>query len=269
MADPLDPTPSRRLRRLYSDRDLSALDQVLLSSEESRHALKSLRLKLGELCLLVDGSGCEAEARLEQIQEDKALFQILSRRMAARGFSIPVTVLPAFIKKGKMDDLVEKAQEFGVAYFQPVMCERSEFTVGADRFEAVAERWRKIAKEAAKQSGAIQVLKIEPPVKFEKALAGLDAEALVLVFHTHAPAEDWVEVASRLRDSAEQKKYRKVFVFIGPEGGFSAAEIQMALGLDHPNLKVVRMVATVLKADTAFVAALAGIPFFLKGSTQF
>lgn len=267
MEAPLDSAPSRRLRRLYSDRDLSSLDEVLLSAEESRHALKSLRLKLGEHCFLVDGSGCEAEARLEQIQEDRALFQILSRRMEARGFSIPVTVLPAFIKKGKMDILVEKAQEFGVAHFQPLMCERSEFSVSADRFEAVTDRWEKIAKEAAKQSGALQVLSIDKPVKFEKALAGLDSDSLVLIFHTHAPAEDWVEVALRLRESAEQKKYREVFVLIGPEGGFSSQEIQHALDLKHPHLKVIRMVATVLKADTAFVAALAGVAFFLKGNS--
>ena len=264
MEAPLDSVPSRRLRRLYSDRDLSALEQVLLSSEESRHALKSLRLKLGEHCFLVDGSGCEAEARLEQIQEDRALFQILSRHTEARGFSIPVTVLPAFIKKGKMDTLVEKAQEFGVAHFRPLICERSEFSVGADRIQAVTDRWEKIAKEAAKQSGALQVLSIDKPVKFEKALVGVDPRALVLVFHTHAPAEDWTQVAAEIH--AQKNKFAEVFVLIGPEGGFSAGEIQAVLDLKLPNLKVVRMVATVLKADTAFVAALAGIPFFIKGN---
>ena len=252
---------SRRLRRLYSDRDLSALEQVLLSEEESRHALKSLRLQPGELCLLVDGSGCEAEASLEQIQEDRALFKIISRRQSARAFSIPVTIFPALIKKGKMDTLVEKAQEFGVTAFQPVMCERSEFEINSERFQAVATRWEKIAKEAAKQSGAVQVLTIKNPRKFEKILAELDPKSLVLLFHTHAPAEDWTQVAAAL--TSQKHLFSNVSVLIGPEGGFSSKEIQSALHLKHPHLKIVRMVSTVLKADTAFVAALAGIPFFL------
>ena len=135
---------------------------------------------------MVDGSGCEAEARLEQIQEERAFFKIISRHQAARGFSIPVTIFPALIKKGKMDTLVEKAQEFGVAAFQPVMCERSEFEISSERFQAVAARWEKIAKEAAKQSGAVQVLTIKNPLKFEKILAELDPKSLVLLFHTHA-----------------------------------------------------------------------------------
>lgn len=266
MVDQPDSVSSRRLRRLYSDRDISALDQVLLSAEESRHALKSLRLQPGELCALVDGSGCEAEAKLIQIEGDQALLKILSRRQVARAFSVPVSIFPALIKKGKMDTLVEKAQEFGVSSFHPVMCERSEFNISAERFDAVAARWEKIAKEAAKQSGAVQVLSISDPLKWDQALANLDAGALVLVFHTHAPARDWTEVAEEI--SLQKKDFSSVSVFIGPEGGFSAKEIQSALDLKHPNLFVIRMVATVLKADTAFVAALAGVSFFSKGRKE-
>ena len=63
MTTQADLSSARRLRRLYSDRDISSLDQVLLSAEESHHAIKVLRLQPGELCLIVDGSGCEAESR--------------------------------------------------------------------------------------------------------------------------------------------------------------------------------------------------------------
>lgn len=261
-----DSASSRRLRRLYSDRDLSSLEHVLLSEEESRHALKSLRLQLGDLCFLVDGSGCEAEAQLEQIQENRALFKILSRRQEARGFDIPVAVLPALIKKGKMDILVEKAQEFGVSFFRPIRCERSEFEINSERFQAVSARWEKIAKEAAKQSGSLQVLKIQESLKFEKALADLERDALVLVFHAHASAEDWTCVADEI--AGQKKNFSKVYLLIGPEGGFSKKEIQSAIDLQHPNLRVVRMVSTVLKADTAFVAALAGVSFFLRGEKR-
>ncbi len=257
---------SRRLRRLYSDRDISSLDEVLLSPEESHHALKVLRIQPGELCLIVDGSGCEAESRLEAVKDQCAFFKILSLHREARGFSVPVAVFPALIKKGKMDTLVEKAQEFGVSSFHPVRCERSEFEVSADRFQAVATRWEKIAKESAKQSGAGQVLKIENPNKFEKVLASLEPEALTLLFHTHDPAEDWTQVADKI--SAQNLQFQKVNVLIGPEGGFSSKEIQCALDLKYPNLKIVRMVATVLKADTAFIAALAGINFFLRGKAS-
>lgn len=253
---------SRRLRRLYSDRDLSALKEIWLSPEESRHALKSLRLEVGDVCFLVDGSGCEAESRLERVKDELAFFKILTLRQESRGFSIPVAILPALIKKGKMDSLVEKAQEFGVSLLQPVICERSEFEISKERFQSVLARWKKIAKEAAKQSGALKILAIQEPIKFEKALEEIDSQALVLVFHTHESAQDWTEAAQEIVEKKEG--FSKIVVMIGPEGGFSAKEIQSAVALNHSNLKVVRMVSTVLKADTAFVAALAGIPFFIR-----
>ena len=256
-----DSASSRRLRRLYSNQDFDLAKTISLSAEESRHALKRLRLQPGDTCLIANGKGWEAEAVLRSTEHDLAQFQILACRHEQRGFSLPVTVLPALIKKGKMDTLVEKAQEFGAANFQPLLCERSDYDIAADRFEAVASRWDKIAKEAAKQSGSSQALQINAPIKFDKMLAGLNTENLVLLFHTQAPAQDWVLQAREL--SKKEKSFSGITVLIGPEGGFSQKEIQMALDCGHPCLKIVSMGKTVLKADTAFVAALAGISFFI------
>jgi 16S rRNA (uracil1498-N3)-methyltransferase len=256
-----DSASSRRLRRLYSNQDLDLIETISLSAEESRHALKSLRLQLGDACLIVNGKGWEAEAVLRSTEHNLAQFQILACRHEQRGFSLPVTVLPALIKKGKMDILVEKAQEFGAANFQPLLCERSDYDIAADRFEAVASRWDKIAKEAAKQSGSSQVLTIYAPIKFDKMLAGLDSKNLVLLFHTQVPAQDWTLQAREL--AKEENFFSGITMLIGPEGGFSQKEIQMALDCGHPCLKIVSMGNTILKADTAFVAALAGISFFI------
>ncbi len=224
--------------------------------------MRSLRLQKGDLCILVDGEGWEAEAQLQDIRNEIASFTILSRKRETRGFSVPVTVLPALIKKGKMDLLVEKAQEFGASVFQPIMCERSEMEIAAGRFEAVEKRWQKIAREAAKQSSASQVISIEAPIRFEKALAGLDAGSLALIYHPHVPAEDWIRVAHEV---SKQKAYSRIYIFTGPEGGFSMREIEKALLVKAAYIKIVRMGATILKADTAFIAALAGTPFFLTG----
>lgn len=256
-----DSASARRLRRLYSDQDLHITERVRLSPDESRHALRSLRVQLGDACLIVNGRGWEAEAVLETVEHDIAQFQILSCKQESRGFSLPVTVLPALIKKGKMDILIEKAQEFGVAFFQPLFCEHSDFDIPADRFEAVEARWNKIAKEAAKQSGASQVLTVRKPTKLNKVFECLPSDALVLFFHTQNPAQDWTAVAREVAGAG--KKFSEVYVLIGPEGGFSQKEIQLALDCGHPGLKFVLMGNTILKADTAFIAALAGVSFFI------
>ncbi len=256
-----DSAPVRRLRRLYSDQDLHLAEHVYLSPDESRHALRSLRIQPGDSCLILNGRGWEAEAVLKAVEHEIAQFQILSCKHESRGFSIPVTVLPALIKKGKMDILVEKAQEFGAAFFQPVFCEHSDYDIPADRFDAVAARWDKIAKEAAKQSGASRILSISKPAKLAKVLADLAPDALVLFFHTQNPAQDWTAVSREVAQSG--KRFSGVYVLIGPEGGFSQKEIQLALDCGHPGLKFVSMGNTVLKADTAFIAALAGVSFFI------
>ncbi len=258
-----DSASPRRLRRLYSAQDLSSAQSITLSPEESRHALRSLRLQAGDLCLLVNGDGWEAEARLDKDDESGAHFSILKATQTSRGFSIPVFVAPALIKKGKMDTLIEKAQEFGASFFQPMICERSEFEIDAARFESVQARWDKIAQEAAKQSGASRVIKILKPVSFAKIQSVFESDSLVLVFHTHQPAEDWVLAARQIFETGTV--FSKVIVLTGPEGGFSAREIQGLLDLKHPNLKIISMGNTVLKADTALIAALAGVSFFLKG----
>lgn len=253
-------TSQRRLRRLFSDQDLST-DTIRLSSEESRHALKSLRLVPGDRCLLSDGKGTEAEAVLESSGITGAFFKVLSRSRVRRGFPIPVTILPAFIKKGKMDILAEKAQEFGAACFRPLISEHSEFEISADKFEGVAARWEKIAREAAKQSGASQVLEFKEPVRFSKLLGMIPEGALVLFFHPHPPAQDWTRAA----EIASSKKYSEALILLGPEGGFSEREVEAARQLKNPDLYFVSMGETVLRADTAFAAALAGLSFFIKG----
>lgn len=261
----MKPTPDsaqiRRLRRLYSDQDISSVDQISLSPEESQHALKSLRIQPGESCLIVNGQGWEAEAVLRSVQNDLAIFEIVACRREERGFPVKVVVLPAFIKKGKMDTLVEKAQEFGAAIFKPLICERSEYEVPLDRFDSVAARWGKIAKEAAKQSGASRAIEIQQPVKFEKILSGFEPDSLVLIFHTQSPAQASAEIARDL--SAKDKSFSAIYVLIGPEGGFSQKEIQSALTCQNVCVKCVSMGNTVLKADTAFIAALAHASFFI------
>lgn len=252
---------TRRLRRLYSNQDLSSAGEVVLSPEESQHALRSLRLQPGERCLITNGDGWEAEASFQLSSEAGAIFKIHQACRISRGFSMPVTVLPALIKKGKMDTLVEKAQEFGASFFQPIVCERSEFEISADRFEAVALRWKKIAQEAAKQSGASQTLEIKAPVHFQNKLTQINRDALVLVFHPRFPAQDWVQAANETK--ARKSVFSEISVWVGPEGGFSEHEIEKIQSLNHPHLYFVSMGQTVLKADTAFIAALAGVSFFI------
>lgn len=245
----------RRLRRFFSSEPLPAPGSFFhLSSEETRHLRISLRFKKGDECLVVDPEGREACARIVKFtSDDKTLLEVeaLTPREPREAVWI-LRMHVALPQRGKFDIIVEKAQELGVQELIPIETERAIARMGdEDKKSKAGERWRRIAQEAAKQSGTKMLTEIFPVQTLEKALQETlvpGTNAHTIVFHPEGAVDfkEWLEAETPFPQGT------RISAFIGPEGGFSSKELSL---MESRGAQKVRLGRSILKVDTAFVAA--------------
>ncbi len=256
---------SRRLRRFLSPSPLPGIGgEVLLPASETHHLRDILRLRVGDRCLVTDGAGHEAEARIDNFVDGKRAQLIIESAHSKKGGDknrVYLRVAVAVPQKNIMDDLIAKAEELGVQEVWPLETEHTVVKMNQVTQPKVLERWRKIASEAAKQSGAPELLRVTPPKTFEQAVKDVPREEPFLIFHPSGNSiafRDWIRKA---------ESCRSLNLFIGPEGGFSDKEIQLAnqtrnnLGASLPT--VLSLGESILKVDTAFVGILSTLRFLL------
>jgi 16S rRNA (uracil1498-N3)-methyltransferase len=161
----------------------------------------------------------------------------------------PVTLALGMPANERMDALVEKATELGVATIAPLVCERSVLRLAGDRAERRSAHWQAVAVAACEQSGRNRVPQVLPPQPLRDWLAGMPAGGLRLVLSL---ADDTQPLRSRLAAAGPGP----VSLLSGPEGGLSPAELAAAVAAGY---LPTTLGARVLRADTAPLAALAVI----------
>ena len=239
------------LRRFVIPPDAIADDRVIFRGGEARHAATVLRLRPGDRVIAVDGSGSERVVELITVSVREIVGRVIeTRRSPPR--RIGVSLLQGLPKGSKMDDIVRMGTELGVTAFVPVLAKRS---VGREAGGGRAERWRRIAVAASKQSGRADVPVVRDPEPLGAALGQLPAGTLLLVL--------WEEERTRAIAAAlrGQSHPAHVALLIGPEGGLDEEEVRQAR--DHGGISVT-LGPLVLRTETAGVAALAMILYELE-----
>jgi 16S rRNA (uracil1498-N3)-methyltransferase len=151
---------------------------VALGAEEAQHMRGVLRLKPGDEVFVFDGSGHEYLCRIESLRRDAASLSILEEVEPASPESpLDLTLALALLKGEKFDLVVQKATELGVTGIVPVMTKLSDIRLRDERdAEKRTARWRRIALEAAKQSGRARLPLIEEPLAFDSLLENAVSE---------------------------------------------------------------------------------------------
>lgn len=257
--------PSRKKRRFFTTQPLGDLQSELwLDPAETHHLRDSIRLETGDTCLVTDGEGREVEAMVREFTKDgRAHLRIIQGTFSAgrsQKQGIFLRVMPALLRKGKTDIVIEKAQELGVHEIQPIFSEHCEIKIAEEKKAKIVERWQRIAREASKQSGALKIVHIEAPTGFKQAMGAISAGEPVAVFHPvqdAIPFADWLGQIQSLKE-----KIKRLNIFIGPEGGFSDDEIAWAQWQRKgKQFWIVELGDVLLKADTAFVGIAAALRF--------
>jgi len=208
-----------------------------LDARVAQH-VRVLRLREGDAITLFDGGGGEVPATLAKIDKREVIVATAAHVAVERGSPHAITLYPALIANDRMDWMVQKATELGVAAIQPMFTERSQRIPGD--VEKRVEHWRGVIVAACEQCGRNRIPEIYAPVTLAEAMQKTQPQSAILL---DAEGDD---VLVSIESSSA--------VFIGPEGGFSSAELIL---LRERCQRRLRIGFTVLRAETAAIAALA------------
>ena len=228
--------------------------EVILNKEESRHALAVLRVKTGEVVELLDGKGGVFQGIVSGTDRGAVKVSVMAKREEAPN-PVALTLAASVIKPEAMEFLIQKACELGVHAVVPVISERTVVRLSRERWEAKAERWRKIARESCKQCGQSRMPAIQPVTTFKDLLNALPEHDLALI-PTLAG-----QVAGLYPTLKAHTFARSILLFIGPEGDFSPGEVSQAL---EKRVRPVSLGPLVLRSETAALYALSVLGFFYR-----
>lgn len=209
-------------------------DRITLTADQQHYLQRVLRLRTGDRFIAIDGRGHWWLSAIEPEQ----MARILEAIAVHTELPISLTLLIAMPKNG-MDDIVRQATELGVTTIAPLTSDRTLLQPSSQKLD----RWRRIAQEAAEQSERQVIPTILEPIAFRDAVHQFDSgQRLIGVTRSNAAA-----LRSCLRPS------ESIAVAIGPEGGWSAAEVEMAIAA---GFLPVSLGKRILRAVTAAIVAI-------------
>lgn len=226
------------LRRIHLPPERIAGDRGMLGPEARRYLADVLRLAPGAALEVFDGRGGRYPAEIGPGFEWVAL----GAREAAPPAAVELALVVALAKGEKMDLVVQKATELGVARVLPFEAERSVVRLEAGKGEERAARWRRIAAEAARQCGRADVPEVSPPSPLARGLAVLAPGTRAFVFHPGG---------GRLEGGGAPASVAAV---VGPEGGLTDAEVRAC---EEAGAVRAALGPRVLRAETAAIVAVA------------
>jgi 16S rRNA (uracil1498-N3)-methyltransferase len=234
--------------RFFIAGEHAAGDRVALPPDDARKIVTVLRRQSGDRLQIVDGGGTEFAARLDV--DGKLVHVLLDAPVASAATETGARiVLAQAIPKGqKMDFIVEKATELGIAAIVPL---RSERVTGERTGDHKHERWQRIARSAAQQAGRLLVPRIEPVVDWVSLRA-----TFVDYDRVYLPYERADAAPLRRRFEADAPTAASILIVIGPEGGFSRAEVDMA---QAAGALPISLGARILRTETAALVVLAAL----------
>lgn len=234
------------ISRFYTPAVLAPGGSVDLTPEAAHHAVRVLRLKPGDEVVVFDGSGGEWTARIVRM---KPTVHVALEHFdpATRASRPPITLVQALPSADKMDWIVQKSVELGVATIQPVAAKRSVVRLSGEKMERRQQHWRNVAIAACEQCGANVVPAIAPLVELPRYLADSRAPDELRLLMLPDAAQDLRELP---------RPQGRVAVMIGPEGGFEDTEIEIA---QLAGFAAVRFGPRVLRTETAGPAVLAAM----------
>jgi 16S rRNA (uracil1498-N3)-methyltransferase len=222
-----------------------------LTGEEARHIHQVLRLSPGDEILLFDGTGFEYLARIREIQRGKIDLAILEGTFVPRESPLELGLGIPFIRSQAMEWILQKGTELGARSFQPFFSARSSRNFRKEESDSRRQRWQKILIESAKQSGRNTLPELFEPVPFstllEKKLPGLG-----LIPYERESSRTLANL------KGEYPGIEKIFALIGPEGGFSPDEVEMALA---GGFLSVSLGPRILRSETAALALISLLQF--------
>ncbi len=213
------------MHRFFVEPGVTADEQVTLEGSLAHQIARVLRLRPGEQITLLDGSGRECVVQLVEVTPRRVCGIVRQTRVSGGEPRLTLTLYQALVPRDKLEVAIQKGTEAGVSTFVPVSCARSVVPRGDVIDERRLERWRRIAREAAEQSRRGRIPHVGGPLPFADALSDAVSRGPVIVAWE---AERRRSIRAALTHVLHHGPASGLSVFVGPEGGFSEAEMDQA-----------------------------------------
>lgn len=246
MARDGDPPEKRSVRRLFIPGSLA--DTVTLTGNDAHHLGYTLRARVGERYIVVDGERQVASMEITGFTADTVTLRLVERLEADTESPIRLTLAVCLLKSDKMEFVMQKAVELGATKVQPLESENCVARYDGKKAEARRERWQRIADEAAKQCGRTALLTVSPILSLGDWLTNRPPEDGAAFFCYEA------EKKNTLGTWLAKTQGDAFTAIIGPEGGFTPAEAKQA---KTAGVAAVTLGPRILRAETAAIATLA------------
>jgi len=234
--------------------DIQRETQIPLSVDKSHYLISVLRSRAGDIVTVIDGRGKAYSAEIITVSDKKAFVKIVSEIAVDTESSFDLVLCQGILKGEKMDMVIQKTTELGIKEIIPIITERSVV-----RQTRKTDRWRKIAEEAAEQCGRAVIPVIHEPMEYGKVLSSLPVNHGFIF---------WEQGGQPLSEAFQKTNSQSLvpnplFLFIGPEGGFTSEEVRLA---EDKGLVRTTLGRRILRAETAAIAGVALIQFLFEDS---
>ncbi len=236
------PSESGKMGKFHVRPEAVSGDRVVFDAQETRHLVRVLRLRPGEIVHAVDGRGSEFAVRLEFLEGRAAIGQILSRSDRRTESPFPITLAQGIPKGEKMEWIVRTVTELGAVRVLPLLTERVIVRLPLSRWRERQRRWQRVAKEAAKQCGRSVIPAVELVRTLDEFIAeGHRAELAICL---------WEGERQELREilASVSGTPASALVVVGPEGGLAINEVELLL---RHGVRAAGLGPRILRTETA------------------
>jgi 16S rRNA (uracil1498-N3)-methyltransferase len=243
------------LRRFFVEEIEHTKGYCVMSGSEARHILRVLRMGKGDSFVLMDGKGNRFEAEIVDSSRKRELVVRLKRPLPVPPpSSIQISLCQALLKSTAMDLIIEKASELGVKEIIPFSSERTVVRLDGDKAANKTRRWRQIAQSAAKQSGRRKASEIALPFSFcELMRKWRSVDGMKLALWEKEESSDLKNILRPYPSSVN-----RFIGMVGPEGGFSEEELNMA---KEAGFRPVSMGRSIFRSETAAIILVALVQY--------
>ena len=243
--------------RFFVGTDQISDKDIVITGTDVNHIRNVLRMTPGEEVTVSDGQGMDYFCRIAELTKEEVRLDSVDSWHSFVELPAKIYLFQGLPKSDKMEMIIQKAVELGVYEVIPVSTARAVVKLDAKKEASKQKRWQTIAESAAKQSKRMVIPEIHSVMKFSEAVNY--AEELDIRFIPYELAENMAHT-KKLFEQIEPGQ--SIGIFIGPEGGFTPEEIELAM---NQQVQPITLGKRILRTETAGMTVLSILMFLLEG----
>ncbi|OGO86996.1 MAG: hypothetical protein A2Y15_07440 [Clostridiales bacterium GWF2_36_10] len=240
--------------RIFITKEIIEGNTVRITGSDAFHLLKVLRLRAGDHIIICNMKRTEFDGVISKVDGEDLFVTLGEGKICSSELPFEVTLYQGIPKGDKFDTIIQKSVELGVTSIVPVLCERCVSRPDDKAFAKKIERLNKIASSASSQCGRGIIPTVKTPVSYKKACEEMQRDDLYFICYEGSET-------LHIKNFLEDKNPNKISFLIGPEGGLSSGETDIAI--EH-GIPLIGLGNRILRTETASGFVLSVISILLE-----